>query len=226
MVMRWFVLTGLVTFCVSWAGLVSFAQDAEEHDHAAPAGDAAHLEEGAEHPDEADHPDEDHAEHQPIYDGDHDGKDEDYNQPPLKELTAFRFLFALGLFVAFVFVMRKIAWVPLIAAFDAREARVNEAHAFAANARTEIQALIQQHEDRIAETRDEVKNIVAAARQDAERAKSEIIAQADAEARELQERSIAEIHAAREEVLGQLSGQVDEYTDLAVGQIVGRASRN
>lgn len=216
--MRWFLLAGLVACCVSWSGSSSFAQEAEEHGHAPDSENgAAHSEEGGSHTavdgggaDETDH-------------GDH----KDYNQPPLwEELGVVRFFFALGLFVAFVFVMRKIAWVPLIAAFDAREARVNEAHAFAANARTEIQALIEQHEVRIAETRDEVKDIVAAARQEAEQAKSEIISQADAEARELQERSIAEIHAAREEALGQLSGRVDEYTDLAVGQIVGRALRN
>jgi F-type H+-transporting ATPase subunit b len=224
MTMRWIFFAGLAFFAVSWSVRSSCAQeDTGTHEPAADvntAPDEPHAHEPGEDGDD------DHAEHAPIYDGDNDGVEEDYNQPPLKELTAVRFLFALGLFVTFVFVMRKIAWQPLIAALDAREARVNEAHAFVASARSEIQELIRQHDARISESYDEVKDIVAAARKEAEQAKAEIIAQAETEARELQERSIAEIVTAKEEALGQLSERVDDYTDMATDHILGPPSRN
>lgn len=224
--MRRFLIAGLAFFVVSWAGVLSSAQE-EPGTHNPAAGTESPGDEPQTHePGEGDAAGEGHVEHPPIEDGDNDGVMEDYNQPPLREWTAVRFLWALGLFVLFVFVMRKIAWEPLIAAFNVREALVNEAHAFVASSRAEIQELIRQHDARIAESYDEVKEIVAAARKEAEAAKAEIIAQADTEARELQERSIAEIVSAKEEALGQLSGRVDDYTDMATEHILGPASRN
>jgi F-type H+-transporting ATPase subunit b len=149
----------------------------------------------------------------------------DYNRPPLLPEPPL-FVCSLAMFLVLVFVGRRVVWQPLIENLNAREGRVNRAYAFVESSRAEIEDLVRQHEARIAEARDEVKSIVAAARQEAEQVKDEMIAQAGAEARELQERSIAEIHAAREEALGQLSQRIDEYTDLAAEHVMGRVLRN
>lgn len=225
--MRWLLTFGIAIFAAGWACHAVRAQEGhEEGSDAAHAGTGGH-DHAADHDAESDEHLEEHAEHpQPIYDGDHDGVVEDYNQPPLRELTAVRFLWALGLFVLFVFVMRKFAWGPLIVALNAREARVKAAHAYAEAAKTEMQELIRQHEARIAEAQEEVQSIVAAARQEGERMKRDIIEQADAETRALLESSIAEIEAAKREALDQLAARVDDYTELATRHVAGEVLNN
>ena len=222
--MRWLLNAGFLCLIALTAGESSLAHEADDaahsHDNAATDDDGAHEDhDAAANGDIDEHHGDAHA--ATVYDGDHDGVEEDYDRPPLTELTAVRFLFALGMFVLFVFIMRAVAWKPLIAALDTREARVNEAHAFVKDAGEQVKILIAQHEERIAETQEQVKSIVAAARKEAEQAKSEIIAQAAEEAQSLQDRSIAEIEQAKQQALGQIEGQVDRYADLATQQVVG-----
>lgn len=149
----------------------------------------------------------------------------DYDKPPLNFEPPL-FVWSLALFLALVFVGRKVVWQPLIAGLDSREARVNQAYARAEAAKTQIQELIREHAGRMAAAQDEVKGIVAASRQEAEQAKSGIVAAATAEARTLQEQTIADITKARNQALAELSAVAERHAALATEHVLGYSLSN
>jgi F-type H+-transporting ATPase subunit b len=146
--------------------------------------------------------------------------EDDYSQPPLKFQPAL-FAFTLLAFLVLLFAGRKLAWDPLIAGLDSRERRINQAYQSAKEARAQVEHLIREYDARIAGTYDEVKGIVAAARQEADKAKADIIATAEAEARTLQEQTIADILRAKDQALADLSAAVERHTDTATEHVLG-----
>ncbi|MGD9854038.1 MAG: ATP synthase F0 subunit B [Planctomycetaceae bacterium] len=131
------------------------------------------------------------------------------------------FFWSLGLFLLFLFVSRKVAWAPLIAGLDAREARVNRALHDAEAARVEAEKLLADHAARMDRVQEEVKGIVAAARKEAEAEKARIIAEADAAAAGMRDRAIAEIRQAHRLALDDLQSQIDRQADLATEHVLG-----
>ncbi len=154
--------------------------------------------------------------------------DIDYNKPPIDPNPAMLqlFIFSLLLFVGFVFLARQFVWKPLIAALDQREARVNHAYHEAETAKAEAARLLSAHDARMSEVQEEVKGIVARARQQAEQEKTQIIAAAEAEAQALRDSALADIRRARDEALQQLLASADQQANVAAEHVIGRRFSN
>ncbi len=146
--------------------------------------------------------------------------DVDYNAVPLI-FEPKLFVWSLGLFLLFVFVARKVAWSPLIQGLDAREARVNRALHDAEAARVEAEKLLADHDARMDQVQDEVREIVAAARREAEAEKARIIAEADAEAAALRDQAIADIEAAHRQAAEDLNSRIGEQVAMATEHVLG-----
>lgn len=146
-----------------------------------------------------------------------------FDEPPIQPDRSMLqlFVFSLALFLVFLFVARQLIWKPLIHALDEREERVNRAYAEAEAAKAEAAKLLQLHDQKMNEVQEQVKGIVAEARQQAEAEKARIIASADAEARELRDRALDEIRRAREEAMAGLLATVDRQVELATEHILG-----
>jgi len=150
--------------------------------------------------------------------------DLDFNKPPLPGFAPGLgplFLFSLALFGGFVLSARWVVWNPLIAALDAREARIVQAETEAAAAQAEAERLHASYAARMAEVHEKVQGILLAARKSAEQEKSRIIADAEAHARQLRDEAIRDIHTAREAALAEVERSLDREVELAVTQIVG-----
>jgi len=148
----------------------------------------------------------------------------DYNKPPLPGSTPGLlelFIYSLILFLGFVFVAKLFVWKPLIAALDEREGRINRAQEEAERANAEAARLLALHQTKMNEVQEQVKRIVAQARQQAETEKAQIIASAEAEAKALRERALADIRQAREEAMSGLLATVDRQVGLATEHILG-----
>lgn len=148
----------------------------------------------------------------------------DYNKPPLPGSTPGLlelFIYSLILFLAFVFIARSFVWKPLIAALDEREGRINRAQEEAERANAEAARLLELHDQKMNEVQEQVKGIVAQARQQADAEKTQIIASAEAEAKALRDRALAEIRQAREEAMAGLAATVDRQVGLATEHILG-----
>ncbi len=146
--------------------------------------------------------------------------DVDYNEVPLI-FDLKLFVWSLGLFLLFVFVARKVAWGPMIQGLDAREARVNRALHDAEAARVEAEKLLADHDARMERVQGEVKEIVAAARKEAEAEKARIIAEADTETAAFRDQAIAEIEAAHRQAAEDLNSQIGQQVAMATEHVLG-----
>ena len=148
----------------------------------------------------------------------------DYNQPPLPGKApglGTLFIFSLLLFVGFLFVARAVIWRPLIQALDERETRINLAHSEAERANAEAARLLALHQAQMNKLEEQVKGIVAKARQQADVEKAEIIAAAEADAKALRDRALDDIRKAREEATTGLAATVERQVGLAAEHILG-----
>jgi F-type H+-transporting ATPase subunit b len=185
------------------------------------ADDGAGIADVAEHAGGA----EDH--HAPVDhaagDGAHGEHHPDTNRPPIFPDRAMGelFVFSLVFFCLFLVVARKYAWLPMVAGLDSREARVNQALADAEAARVAALKLLDEHQKHLDQVTEQVKEIVAEARGEAEREKARIIAEAEAETTALRDQAIADIYEAQRQSLQGLDERIDVQVATATGKILG-----
>lgn len=183
-----------------------------EHDYDHADGEADHHEEGHG---EGGHGEGDHGDDHGAGHG-----DVDYNRPPLNPEMPL-LIWSLVVFVGFLLLAKKMAWAPLIDGLNAREARVNQALADAEAARIEAQKLLADHQKHLDSVTEEVKEIVAKARTEAEQEKARIIAEAEAETTAMRDEAIADIHAAHEQALSEMDNQIDDQVAMATRHVLG-----
>ncbi|MDP1796816.1 MAG: F0F1 ATP synthase subunit B [Planctomycetaceae bacterium] len=126
-------------------------------------------------------------------------------------------------FLVFLFVVSKLAWEPLGGALSAREAKISGDIAAAEANRHKAEALLRDYEAKIAKTHDEVKEILAEARRDAEHTKQEIVAAAQREAEANRQRAVADIEQAKNTALTELFDFVSSNVMQATQNVLQRS---
>ena len=132
-------------------------------------------------------------------------------------------LFSLVTFVVYVAVLRVGAWGPLQAGLNERERGVKQNIADAEANRTKSEAMLKEHELKLAKVQDEVREILAEARRDAEHTKQDIVSTAQREADATKLRAIAEIERSRDQALTELFDFVSNNVVNATEQVIGRS---
>lgn len=127
-------------------------------------------------------------------------------------------------FVLFLFVLGKLAWAPIVTGLDKREANIRGNIANAEAVRLKAESMLAEHASRMSKVQDEVREILAEARRDAERTKQEIVAEAQKEANASKQRAIVEIGRARDsaikDVFDTMAAQVASATEHVLGRTV------
>lgn len=132
-------------------------------------------------------------------------------------------VWSLIVFIVFVFAIRKLAWTPLSKALDERESKIRGDLAAAEEARLKSEQMLAEHQKKLDAVQDEVREIIAEARRDADHTKQEIIETAQKEAEASQKRAVAEIERARDAALKDLFDQVATQVTQATEHVVGRS---
>ena len=132
-------------------------------------------------------------------------------------------LWSLVTFVVFLVVLKALAWQPMIAGLDKREALVHDNIAGAETARLKAEGLLQEHAARLDKVQDEIREMLAEARRDAEHTKNEIMATAQKEAELTRQRAVQEIERARDQALDDLFIHMGKSVSAATEQVVGRS---
>jgi F-type H+-transporting ATPase subunit b len=132
-------------------------------------------------------------------------------------------LWSLITFVVFLFVLKKFAWGPLINGLDKREANVLDNIAAAEAARVKAEKMLAEHAARLDKVQDEVREILAEARRDAEHTKNDIMAAAQKEAEATRQRAVQDIERARDQALDELFAKMGRAVSLATEQVIGRS---
>ncbi len=126
-------------------------------------------------------------------------------------------------FLVFLAVLRKFAWSPLIGALDQREHKMKQALADAESARIKAEAMLADHAKKLEKVQDEVKEILAEARRDAEHTRQEIVATANKEAEATRKRAVEDIEHARDLAVKELFDFVSSNVISATEHVLGRA---
>jgi F-type H+-transporting ATPase subunit b len=132
-------------------------------------------------------------------------------------------VWSLVAFVIFVLVLRKFAWGPLSTGLNRRESRVRQDIAAAESARIKAEQMLAEHQGRLEAVQEEVREIIAEARRDAEHTKNDIIATAQREAEVSKQRALNEIERARQQALKDIFDQVSETVMEATEHVLGRS---
>jgi F-type H+-transporting ATPase subunit b len=128
--------------------------------------------------------------------------------------TAVVFLLVLA-------ILWRFAWKPIASGLDKRQQQIHDEIASAEKAHAEAQQLLADYQRRLAETGEDVRKMLEAARRESERQGQQIVAEARAAAEVEKQRGLNEIQRA---TAGALKDLADRSAGLAVelaGQIVG-----
>ena len=115
-----------------------------------------------------------------------------------------------------------LCWGPLMDGLNQRETNIRGAITAAESARDEAAKLLAEHKAQMAGVDDQVKEIIAEARRDAETTKTDIINTANAEAAAARDRGLADIERARQQALADLASRERDLVVSATEQVLGR----
>ncbi len=167
----------------SWGADKSDSAASEEHDH-------------GDHDEDAHHDDAAHG------GGAHGGGDSAPNPLATDPDLA---LWTLGVFLLMLFVLKAVAWTPIMEGLKAREEGITGNLAAADAKHEEAKALLAEHQAKLAGAADEVRELLEEARRDAEQTKADIMAEAKAAADSERVRAVKDIEQARDTAVRQLA---------------------
>lgn len=146
----------------------------------------------------------------------------DTNEKP-EEFKLDMAIYTLIVFVLLMLLLRVFAWGPITDGLDKRETKVAEDIAVAENGRKQVEQLIAEHTAKMAAVQDEVHEIIAAARKDAEHVKQEIVESAQRDAEDIKKRSLNEIEQAKNAALNELFSTISSQVADATEHVLGRS---
>jgi len=132
-------------------------------------------------------------------------------------------IWSLITFVIFVAVLGKFAWGPMIAGLEKRESGVLQNIADAESLRIKAEKMLAAHAEKLDKVQDEIRELLAEARRDAEHTKNDIVTAAQKEADATRQRAIQEIERARDQALNDLFTHMTRCVEEATEQVVGRS---
>jgi F-type H+-transporting ATPase subunit b len=132
-------------------------------------------------------------------------------------------VWSLITFIVFLWVLKKFAWGPLIEGLDKREAGVLDNIAGAEAARIKAEKMLAEHASKLEKVQEEVREIIAEARRDAEHTKNDIVAAAQKEADASRQRAVHDIERARDQALDELFDHMGRSVRKATETVIGRS---
>ena len=135
-------------------------------------------------------------------------------------------LWTIVTFVVFLVVLKKVAWGPLIEGLDNRESKYRKLLEDAKADRDKAVALLADYEQKLKAAQTQVDEIIAEARRDAERTKTDIMATAQQEAEATRKRALDDIGRARDQAVAELFDHVRENVVSATEKVLSRSLTN
>ncbi|MBE7437929.1 MAG: F0F1 ATP synthase subunit B [Spirochaetales bacterium] len=132
------------------------------------------------------------------------------------------FIWTLITFTVVMLVLRAFAWKPITWALDQRSLRIQSDLSAADSIRKEAEESLAAYRAKLAGLREEGLQIVAEARQEAEKLRARMISEAEADAAEIRRRGKRDLELARDAALADFHRQVTDLSVTVAGRIIGR----
>ncbi len=120
-------------------------------------------------------------------------------------------------------ILKKFAWGPLSEGLNKREENIRKDIDDAEAARVKAEQMLAAHAEKLDQVQNEVREIIAEARRDADHTKQEIITTAQTEAEATKHRAISEIERAKDAALKELFDTMAARVTDATEHVLGRS---
>lgn len=158
----------------------------------------------------------------PAAEGDHGGHVEPDTSVPMKPQNDL-VLWTIVTFVLFLVVLKKVAWGPLIEGLDNRESKYRKLLEDAKADRDKAVAMLGEYEQKLKTAQGQVDEIIAEARRDADRTKTDILAAAQQDAESTRKRAIEDIGRARDQAVAELFDHVRANVVAVTEKVLSRS---
>lgn len=132
-------------------------------------------------------------------------------------------LWAIVTFTVFLFVLKKAAWGPLVEGLDNRESKYRKLLEDAKADRDKAVGMLADYEQKLKTAQGKVEEIIAEARRDAERTKTDILASAQKDAEATRKRALDDIDRARDQAVAELFDHVRSSVVSATEKVLSRS---
>lgn len=132
-------------------------------------------------------------------------------------------IWAIVIFAVLLFVLRKMAWTPMLEGLQKREESIKSSVEEAKRARADTERISQEFKIKMDQAYAEIPKIMDQARRDAEAFKEETRAQTTKEVQAERQRLRREIETARDQALQELWNQAAQLATLISAKAIGRS---
>jgi len=123
-------------------------------------------------------------------------------------------------FVVLMFILKKVAWKPILSALDQRESSIRESLEKAEKAKEEAEKILLENKERLAKADEESKQLVNKSREYAESLKEQMLKESKDQAQKIVNDATLEIERQRESAFDELKSQVAEIAVQAAEKIL------
>lgn len=134
-----------------------------------------------------------------------------------------KFAWQIANFLVLLFILKKLAYKPILNMLDERKKAIEDAINNAETAKNEAEKMRKEYELRLAAAKQESQEIVAKATKLGEDIKKEIVANAQSEATKAIQRAQEEITREKEQAIVALRDEVAVLAVMAAGKVLGKA---
>lgn len=138
----------------------------------------------------------------------------------LLELHPGLMIWTIITFIILLIILKKAAWNPILKALDAREKGIKDNIDAAKTARTEAEDSLEEYRKKLAEAQSEAQQVVAKARQDAERIGEELKVKYKTEAEAVLEKARQQIDLERQAAVNKIRGEIAGLAIAATEKII------
>ena len=131
-------------------------------------------------------------------------------------------LWALGIFIVLLFILKKVAWGPIVQGLADREERISASLKKAEEIEKATAELAARNEKLLGEAQQKAQEIIAEARESASIAAAEMKTKAEEEITAARERAKREVALEAEKARSAVRGDAVDLTVAAVAKMLGR----
>ncbi|MDO8549980.1 MAG: F0F1 ATP synthase subunit B [Ignavibacteria bacterium] len=123
-------------------------------------------------------------------------------------------------FIILLFILKRVAWKPILSALDQRETAIKDSLEKAEKAKEEAQKVLQENQASLLKAEEESKKIIEQSRQYAEKLKDQMIKESKEQAQKIVDDASAQIDQKKEAAFNELKTKVAEIAIQAAEKIL------
>jgi len=123
-------------------------------------------------------------------------------------------------FIVLLFILKRVAWKPILAALDKRENDIKESLAQAEKAKDEAKQILEENQANLAKAEEESRKIIDQSRTYAESLKEQLMRESKEQAKKIVDDASSEIQRNKDAAFEELKGQIAEIAVGAAEKII------